>query len=122
MRLIGGFIFHIFANAIAILAASYFITGFKFSGNFIELLITALIFTAINAFIRPFIKLFLGPFIVLTLGFFIIVINAVMLYILDIWSKQITIEGFKALIFATLIIGAVNILINLGAKALYRKK
>ncbi len=121
MKLIGGFIFHIFANAVAILAASYFIAGFKFAGSFLELLITALIFTAINTFVRPIIKLFLGPFIVLTLGLFIIVINAAMLYVLDIWSKPLTIEGFKPLLLATLIIGAANLIINLGAKTFYKK-
>ncbi len=121
MKTIGGFIFHVFANIVAFLAASYFVVGFKFTGSFLELLITALIFTAINTFIRPIIKLFLGPFIVLTLGLLIIVINAAMLYILDIWSQPLTIEGFKPLFLATLIIGAVNLIVNLGAKTFYKK-
>lgn len=121
MKFIGKFIFHIFANAIAILAASYFIAGFKFTGTFLELLFTALIFTAINMFIRPIIKLFLGPFVVLTLGLFLIVINAAMLYILDIWSKPLTIEGYLALLLSSLLIGALNLVINLSAKAIQKK-
>ncbi len=117
MKFIGKFIFHIFANAVGILAASHFITGFKFGGGFLELITAALIFTAINTFIRPIVKLFLGPFIILTFGLLIIAINAAMLYLLDIWRQALTIEGIKPLIFATLIIGAINFLFNIGAKS-----
>lgn len=121
MKLIGGFIFHVFSNTIAILAAAYFVTGFIFKGNFIDLMIVAGILTIINIFIRPILKLILGPLIVLTFGLFTIVINAVILYLLDIFSKPLIIEGYLPLLWATLITAAVNFLINLSAKFLYRK-
>ena len=121
MKLLGGFIFQIFSNAMAILAANYFISGFKFSGDFIELIVTATILTAINVFIRPLLKLILGPIIVLTLGLFLIVINAISLYLLDLWSREIIIQGFSNLLFATLIVSLVNFLITLGARSEYKK-
>ena len=121
MRLIGGFVFRIFSNTLAILATSYFIAGFVFNGSFLELLITAAVLTLINMFVRPILKLFLGPFIVLTFGFFLIVINALSLYLLDIWSTPLTIEGYLPLFWGTLLIGAVNLIVGLGAKSFYKK-
>lgn len=121
MRIIGGFIFHLFSNAIAILAAAYFITGFHFNGNFLDLVITATALTAINTFVRPILKLFLGPFIALTFGLFLIAINALTLYLLDLWSMPLNIEGYDALLWGTLIVGLVNLLISFGAKFLYKR-
>src|ERR1051325_1161624 len=119
MRLIGRFIFHVLSNALAILAAAYFVTNFKFDGDFLQLLATALILTLINTFVRPLLKLFLGPFILLTFGLLIIVINAATLYILDLWSTPLTIVGYEALLFGTLIVSAVNILMNFAGRSLF---
>ena len=116
MKLIGRFVFHIFANAIALLAAGYFIKGFILNGGFIELLVAAAILTLINTFIRPILKLLLGPLIILTLGLFLIVINAISLYLLDLWSEPLTIEGYTALLLGTLIVSAANLILNLSAK------
>ncbi len=121
MRLIGRFIFHIFSNAIAILGTAYFIKSFIFTGNFIELLIAAMILTAINTFIKPILKLFFGPLILLTFGFFILIINALTLYILDFFYGPLRIEGLVPLFFATLIIGIINLFISFGAKLTFKK-
>ena len=122
MKLIGRFIFHIFSNALAILAAAYFIKSFEFSGSFKALVITALILTAINTFIRPLLKLFFGPLIIITLGLFLIIINAISLYLLDLWSDSLKIQGFLALILSTFIISAVSLVINLTAKKAFKKE
>lgn len=121
MKLIGGFIFHIAANVIAFFAANALVAGFSFTGTFAELIVAATILTAINTFVRPILKLFFGPLIALTLGLFIIVINALALYLLDIWSPQLTIQGYEALFWATLLFGAVNFVMNLAARWVYRK-
>ena len=105
----------------AILGAGYFAKGFVFTGDFIDLIIAASIVTAINVFIRPILKLILTPFILISLGLFIIVINAFIIYILDILSSSITINNLMSLIVATLITSAINFVINFSAKSLYRK-
>lgn len=120
MKLLGRFILSVFSNAIAILAAAYFIAGFNFTGNFIELSLAAVILTFINVFLRPIIKLIFGPLIVITFGFFILIINALIIYALDFLNESITINGLLPLIFATLIIGIVNILVNFSAKSVSR--
>lgn len=121
MRLIGSFIFHVFSNAVAILAAAYFVVGFIFNGDFVDLVIVAGILTIVNIFLRPILKLLLGPLIVLTFGLFTIIINAVILYLLDIFTEPLIIEGYIPLLWATLITAVVNFLINISAKFLYRK-
>jgi putative membrane protein len=121
MKLLGNLIFHIFSNAIAILAAAYFITGFVFTGDFVALLIAAAILTVINLILRPVLKLILGPIIVLTFGLFIIVLNAVTLYLLDFLSNPLIIEGYLPLLFATLLFSVVNGIITFAAKTTHRK-
>lgn len=121
MKLLGNLIFHIFSNAIAILAAAYFISGFVFSGDFIALLIAAAILTLINLTLRPIFKLILGPIIILTFGLFIIVLNAAALFVLDFLSAPLIIEGFIPLLLATLLFSVVNGLITSAAKATHRK-
>ena len=118
---IGGLIFHVFSNALAILAAAYFVMGFVFKGNLSELLILAAVLTLINTFLRPILKLFLGPFIVLTFGLFTLVINTGILYFLDIYSPNLTIQGIQPLFLSTVIIAAVNFLVGFGAKFFYKK-
>lgn len=120
MKLVGGLIFHVAANAIAFLAANALVPGFSFAGTFSDLVIAAAILTAINTFVRPILKLFLGPLIVLTFGLFTIVINALTLYLLDIWSPHLTIQGNEALFWSTLLVGAVNVVMNIAAKWVYR--
>ena len=112
MKLIGRFIFHIFSNAIALLVAAYFVPGFTFRGDFLAILVTATILTLINIFIKPLFSFFFGPIIILTLGLFSIVINAATLYILDIFSAPLTIQGYLPLLYGTLIVTAVNMVLE----------
>ena len=121
MRFISGLIFHIFANFVALWAATYFIPGFIFKGTFLDLLMAAAILTAINYLLKPILKLLLGPFIVLSLGLLTIVINAATLYLLDIFSSQLTIEGLMPLFLGTLIVSLTNLTIHGAAKFLYRR-
>ena len=121
MKLFGRLVFSIFSNALAIMAASYVITDFVFDGDFIDLLIAAGILMVINTFARPVMKLVFGPIIVLTLGLFILVINALVIFLFDFFSPSITINGLLPLFLATLIIGAVNFLINFSAKFIFKK-
>jgi len=121
MKFISIFIFQTCSNAIAILAAANFIANFRFEGGFIPLVITSLILAAANIILKPILKMFLGPFIILTFGFFLIVINAIILYLLDIYSQPLIIDGYLPLLLGALLIGFVNFLIQFSAKRLYRE-
>ncbi len=117
MKFIRSIIFHIFSNAIAILAAAYFISGFSFSGDFIALSIAAAILTGINLILRPILRLLLGPLIILTFGLFTIIINAVTLYLLDILSDPLIIEGYISLLIATILFSIINAIVNFSARS-----
>ncbi|MEX1014437.1 MAG: phage holin family protein [Candidatus Paceibacterota bacterium] len=120
MKFIGKLIFLVFSNSVAILAADYLVSGFNFIGTFLDLMIAAGIFTLINLFIRPIFKLLFGPIILLTLGLFVIVINALTLYILDIFVTTLTIQGYMPLIIATLIFGIVNVIVDFSGKHAFK--
>lgn len=122
MKLISHIVLHLAANALAILAADYLIQGFSFTGNFKDLMLTTLVLTIINTFIRPVVKFILSPFILITLGLLSIVINAAILYVLDMFQNPITIEGYKALLLTTLIISAANIVLTASAKISFKKE
>lgn len=121
MKFIAKITFSFFSNLIALWIAVNFVKGFEIVFDFRNFALVAAIFTLINIFVRPILKFVLSPIIILTFGLGIILVNALMLYLLDILLINITIEGLEPLIYATLIISAVNILINFSAKKLYKE-
>lgn len=116
MKLIGKLLISIVSNIVAIMASAYFIKDFIFEGDFLDLIVAAVIFTVINLLFRPVLKLLFGPLIVLTMGFFIIVVNALTIYLLDILSVQLTIQGYLPLLIATAVFSIINTVINISVK------
>lgn len=116
MRWIAKIILAILANSIALLAAATYIPGFKLDGDLKQIVGMALILTLLNFTIKPILKLVLGPIIVLTFGLGLILVNALVLYILDILSKNLTIETIPALIYATILVGFINFVFHLATK------
>lgn len=121
MRFLSKIIFHFLINAVALIAASYFVPGFYITRDPENLLILTAIFTIISIFLKPILNLIFSPFIFLTLGLFSLVINAIILKLLDIWSSNITISSIQALIYSTIIITAVNLLLNFIAKSSFKE-
>ena len=73
-------IIRIIINMIALAVTAYLMGGrMEMTGGFVGLLIVALVFGIVNAFIRPIVQLFSLPITCLTLGLFTLVINAAML-------------------------------------------
>ena len=112
------------SNALGLLAAGYFVNGFivgnnslTLSQNLIPFAALVAIFTFVTLIIRPLIKLVLSPLIILTLGLFNLVINGALLYIVDKYSDNITINGLPALLYGTLIITVINIIFHVSEHA-----
>ena len=110
------FIVQILSNGLAILLADYLTEDIIFTGNVLTLLIAGLILGLINFFFRPILKLISLPLIALTLGIFIIVINMGLLWLLNYLVPELTIKGFSAYFWGTIIISAVNIFVGLTIK------
>lgn len=109
-------IYHFIVNAIALLVAAYFLPGFTLTGSIPAFLILTAVFTLIHLIISPIIKFVLSPIIFLTLGLGTIIINAAILYFIDIYSSNIKIDGFLPLLYATLIITGVNFILGAGRR------
>ena len=76
------------------------------------LVVAALVFSLVNAIIRPIIVLFSLPAIVLTLGLFTFIVNAFMLYLVTVFYPRFHITSFWAAVGAAVIIWIVNYLLT----------
>jgi len=109
-------LFIILSNALALIAAAYFVPGFILSGDALNIVIVGIVLTGINLVVKPFLKLFFGPFILLSLGLFLVIINAFTLIVLDFFSPHLTIQGYLPLLYGTIIVSVVNIVLSLIGK------
>lgn len=92
----------------AALGLTFWIVDLCWDGEILPLLIIALIFGLVNAFIRPLVVLLTCPLVILTLGLFVFVINVLMLW-LTIWIANSLGFGFTCVpdFFWNLILGAI---------------
>jgi putative membrane protein len=98
-------------NAAALWLASEWVRGFEIEG-WQSLVATAAIFGLVNALIRP-VAQFVGlPLTCLTAGIFIVVINVAMMaltvWIADAIDLDVTLDGFWAVLCATLLVSAAS--------------
>lgn len=114
MKIIKSILSTFIINAIALWVAQYLVSGFYIDLDPIKFIEVTAIFALINILIKPVAKMLFGPITLLTLGLGLIIVNALMLYLL-IWlfPAILSISGLYALIYATLIVGAVNFILHL---------
>jgi putative membrane protein len=97
-------------NAAALWLAAKYVPGIGYTGTLPNLLIVALIFGAVNLFIKPVLKLLSLPIRLLTLGLFTLVINAGMLYLTAMFARDMgfAVSGFRAAFLGALLISVVS--------------
>ncbi|MCJ0903859.1 hypothetical protein B2J88_06290 [Rhodococcus sp. SRB_17] len=117
------FLARLIVNGIAIWLASLWVTGITIEtkqddtwGTVLVIAVIALIFTIVNALIKPALKLLSLPLLILTLGLFTLVINALML-LLTAWLSTsldagLHIDGFWTAVWGALIISIVNFVLG----------
>lgn len=112
-------------NALALWLAYLWVPGFVLGGNWITLILIALVLAVLNFLLKPILTLVLGPIIILTLGLGVIIVNGIILYLLIIVAKNVdflhgsimiqpTADFFFTLFFATLIVSIINFFIHLA--------
>ena len=79
-----------------------------------------LIFSLVNAVIKPILTILALPFIILTMGIFVLILNAAMVG-LTVWMLPDVHMTFGAAIISSLVISVINLLVNLLVPA-YNKK
>jgi putative membrane protein len=106
------FLLRLLFTGVAIEAAIHAVPGITFSGDWLPLLEVTLVFTLINALVRPLLKAASCCFILITLGLFMLVINALMLWLTSAVSGDLGlgfhVAGFKAAFWGALVISVVN--------------
>ena len=81
----------------------------QLSNRLLTILLVAILFGVINAFIKPIVTLFSFPFIILTLGLFTLVINAFMLEITSGLSHALGLDFDVEHFFWDSVLGAIVI-------------
>lgn len=114
---LGYIVIQIAVNALALLAADYFVPGVELKGDFVSLVEITVVIAAFNIFLRPVVRLFLGPFILLTFGIFMIVVNAAVLWGVSLVVPDLSFATPLALLGAALIFSVGNFAIALARKA-----
>jgi len=104
-------IIYALVNSLALLVSAYLLKpNVYFSGNsLMVVLIAGSILALANAILKPILKLLSFPLIFLTFGIFSFIISLGMLWITDQLMVELTIKGFPALLFTTIIVGLFNI-------------
>ncbi len=108
------FIIRLVINAIALYVTASILPGIQIANNDVgTLIVIALVFGIINAFIKPIVKLLTCPLVILTLGLFIFVINALMLLLTAaIVPDRLVIDGFGSALLGGIVMGVVAIVVE----------
>lgn len=88
--------------------AARLLPGIAYGEKLRVIIVAALVFSLVNAVVRPLIVLLSLPAIILTLGFFTLVINTLMLYLVSIIYPRFQVETFGAALLAVIIVWLVN--------------
>ena len=94
-----GFVINVAVTAIAFVVLTKLYTQIKFDGSIVQLVILAVVFGLVNAFIKPVIKLLSFPITAMTLGLFSLVINGALLLLVawlsdNVLKLDFTVAGF----------------------------
>ena len=101
----------------SIAVASYFLPFIHIAGGgtwdkFRIAFLTGLLLGLFNLLVRPIVRLLSLPINILTLGLFNIIINAGMLWIVDLIIKGLKVEGFWAYVLSSLVISIISIIVS----------
>lgn len=117
------FIIRLLVNGFALWVATQIVDGVTISSDstsseILTLLVVALIFGLVNAFIKPVVQLLSLPLLVLTLGLFTLIVNALMFWltsgIADVLDVPFHVEGFFwEAVLGALVVSFVSWILNL---------
>lgn len=105
-------VYRLIANFLGLWLADSLIAGFQVQAGWRGLIIATLVLAILNLLVKPVLKLITFPIIIITLGLFLLVINAVILWLTGYFTSYVVITNTLALVEATIIISAVNLLIH----------
>lgn len=98
-------------NTVGVLVAANIIPGIGYD-TYGGLFVASLLLGILNALLRPLLLLLSLPLIIFTLGLFILIINACVLYFVDLLVKPFHVDGFFSAFLGALIISLVSMVAN----------
>jgi putative membrane protein len=101
------------ANAIALGVTGWILNGMSFHGSVSAVLVAALVYGVLNTILKPILRLITLPLAVVTLGLAWFFVSLLMLWLTDLLVSDFSIHGFWTYVWATIIIWAVNIPLDL---------
>jgi len=96
-------------NAAALWVATRLVHGIDIGGDVTGLVVVAIVFGIVNAFVRPIVAILTFPITLVTLGLFTLVINALMLMLTDRLSDTLNIGGATSDQFITALVAGIVI-------------
>ncbi len=100
------------SNIAALFVAAGLLDGIDYGDSWWALVLAALVFSLVNAFVRPLVTFLSIPLIILTLGLALFFVNLLMLYVTSWIVSDFTIDGFWSAVGATIIIWIVNAILS----------
>lgn len=82
-------------NAFSLFILTQLFTGIHILGGLSALIFSAAVLSVLSVILKPILGIIAFPFNMITFGAFTIVINAVILYVLTLFVKQVTIHSFS---------------------------
>jgi putative membrane protein len=99
------------ANAIVLAVVTGVLSGVEVDSAG-DLIRAALLFGILNTIVKPFIRLLTLPLAVITLGLIWFGVAMLMLWLTDVLVDGFDIHGFRTLVYATIIVWAVNVVLD----------
>ena len=101
------------ANAITLGVTALVLGGVNVNGSAGTLFVAALVFGVLNTILKPILKLVTLPFAVMTLGIAWFFVSMLMLWLTDLIIGGFQISGFWNYVWATILVWAINIVVDL---------
>ncbi len=99
-------------NIAALFVAAAVLDGISYGDGWWALVLAALVFSLVNAIVRPVVFILSLPLIVLTLGIALFFVNLLMPYVTSWIVSDFEIDSFWSAVGATFIVWAVNALLS----------
>jgi putative membrane protein len=111
------FLIRLVITAASLWVAVKLVPGLSYDGPLLNLLVVAIVFGVLNAFVRPLLFLLTCPLIMLTLGLFTLVLNGVLLWLTGTVSDWLGlgfhVNGFWAAFLGALVVSIVSAILSI---------
>jgi putative membrane protein len=99
-------------NAFSLWVAAWLLSGVTYGSSFWTLIWAGAVFGVLNTILKPILKLITLPLALITLGIAWFFVSMLMLWLTDLIIGRFNIDGFWNLVWATIIVWAVNLALD----------